>query len=236
MIRLFQFTPSWGIPNASIFCVKLETYLRMTKTPFETVHANDPSKAPKGKLPYIQDGDKIMGDSTLIIEHLKKEYGDLLDSDLTSEQQGISIAVQRLLEDHLYWIILHSRWCDETGWPIIKETFFGVLPEEQREQISKQAREKMRREIYEQGLGHHTEEEMYRLGKEDIDALAVLLTDKNYLLGERPHSIDACVYGTLVNLLFVPFDSTLYQHAKTYPMFFAYCERMRDFLENIKEA
>ncbi len=29
MIRLFQFPPAMGLPNASGFCLKLETWLRM---------------------------------------------------------------------------------------------------------------------------------------------------------------------------------------------------------------
>jgi len=33
MIKLHQFHSCWGIPNASSFCMKLETYLRMTKLP-----------------------------------------------------------------------------------------------------------------------------------------------------------------------------------------------------------
>ena len=34
-IKLYQFPPALGLPNASPFCMKLETYLRMAGLPFE---------------------------------------------------------------------------------------------------------------------------------------------------------------------------------------------------------
>jgi hypothetical protein len=34
VIRLYQYAPAFGLPNASPFCMKLETYLRMAQLPF----------------------------------------------------------------------------------------------------------------------------------------------------------------------------------------------------------
>ena len=35
MIQLYQFEPAFGLPNASPFCMKVETWLRMAALPFE---------------------------------------------------------------------------------------------------------------------------------------------------------------------------------------------------------
>ena len=69
-IRLFAFGSGWGVPFATSapFPLKLATWLRMAQLPFDFVVANDPSKGPKGKSPWIEDGSVRMGDSTLIIE------------------------------------------------------------------------------------------------------------------------------------------------------------------------
>ena len=56
MIRLHQFAPAFGLLNASPFCMKLEMYLRMAGLPYEAVNSGDVMKAPKRKLPYIDDG------------------------------------------------------------------------------------------------------------------------------------------------------------------------------------
>ena len=53
MITLHQFPSAWGLPNASPFCMKVETYLRMCNLPYTTVNVLNPAKGPKGKLPYI---------------------------------------------------------------------------------------------------------------------------------------------------------------------------------------
>ncbi|MBC7944174.1 MAG: glutathione S-transferase N-terminal domain-containing protein, partial [Burkholderiales bacterium] len=84
MIKLYQFEPAFGLPNASPFCMKLETYLRMAGLPFEIAPNANIMKAPKGKMPYIEDNGRAIADSSLIIEYLRKTYGDRLDAKLTS--------------------------------------------------------------------------------------------------------------------------------------------------------
>jgi Glutathione S-transferase, C-terminal domain len=44
MIKLYQFAPAFGLPNASSFCLKLETYLRMVGIPFESVYSIEMGK------------------------------------------------------------------------------------------------------------------------------------------------------------------------------------------------
>jgi hypothetical protein len=48
MIKVHQFAPAFGLPNASPFCMKLETYLRMAGLPFELVDDGNVIKAPQG--------------------------------------------------------------------------------------------------------------------------------------------------------------------------------------------
>ena len=71
MIKLYQFQPAFGLPNASPFCMKVENYLRMAVLPYEIAPNASHFKAPKGKLPYIEDGAKVVADSSFIIEYLK---------------------------------------------------------------------------------------------------------------------------------------------------------------------
>lgn len=80
MIRLHQFPPAYGLPNGSPFCMKVENYLRMTGIPYEVVDDFDLAKAPKGKLPYIEDAERVIADSALILDYLKAAYGDPLDA------------------------------------------------------------------------------------------------------------------------------------------------------------
>ncbi|MGQ0657250.1 MAG: glutathione S-transferase family protein [Chromatiales bacterium] len=227
MIKLYQFRPAFGLPNPSPFCMKVETYLRMTGLPFETVNRVDLRKAPKGKAPYIEDGGRAIGDSGFIVDYLKATYGDPLDGWLSPEQCAIAHAFRRMMEENLYWVLLYSRWFEPEGWAKVSEIFFGGLPAPARWFVPLLARRGIRQELWGHGLGRHSREEIYQLGQRDIDVLADFLGGKVYFMGEQPCSIDAVAYAFLANVLWVPLDSPLKQQVLRHPHFEAYCRRMK---------
>lgn len=127
MLKLYQFERTWGIPNLSPFCCKVETYLRFAGIDYE-VEAVLPTTAPKGKLPYIVDNEMTLADSRFIIFHLKLAYRDL-DDELMDKDLAISVALQRLIEEHLFWIALYSRWqYTDQNWQTNKTAIFSALP------------------------------------------------------------------------------------------------------------
>ena len=227
MIKLYQFEPALGLPNASPFCMKLETYLRMAQLPFELVSNASLLKAPKGKMPYIRDGAKVLGDSGLVIEYLKTSYGDALDSWLNDEQRAVALAFRRLMEENLYWSVLYTRWIEPEGWQMSREIFFASLPAPLKWFLPWLARRGIRGELRGHGMGRHTREEIYAIGKADLSALANFLGVKPYFLGDRPASLDATGYAFIANVLWVPGESPLKHHAAGYPQLEAYCRRMQ---------
>jgi glutathione S-transferase len=229
MIKLFQFEPAFGLPNASPFCMKLETYLRMAGLPFETpkVTLRDMQRAPKGKLPYIEDGGTRLADSTFIIDYLKATYGGALDAWLSPEQAAVALAFQRLLEENLYWVVVHTRWTQPQGWAMTKQAFFDKLPVPLKWIVPNVARRGMLKEMHGHGMGRHGPEEILAIGRRDITALADFLGDKPYFMGEQPCSLDAIAYAFIANLIWPPVESSLKQHARQYPQFETYCRRMR---------
>ena len=227
VIKLFQFPPAFGLPNASPFCMKLETYLRMTELPFEVVRGAHMRTAPKGKLPYIEDGDKRIADSSLIIEYLKQTYGDALDAGLTLEQRAMALAMQRLMEESLYWVMAYSRWIEPAGIALMKQEVFAKMPLPVRVLAPVIGRRVLGKELHGHGIGRHAREEIYEIGKRDITALADFLGAKPFMMGNDPHSLDACAYAFVANLVWTPFEGPLKQHARGYTQFTTYCQRMR---------
>ena len=67
MIEFYKFAPQFGLRDASPYCLKLATYLRLAGVPHETHEIMDPSEGPKQKLPFIRDEGEPIGDSELII-------------------------------------------------------------------------------------------------------------------------------------------------------------------------
>lgn len=226
MIKLYQFPTAWSLPNPSPFCMKLETYLRMAKLPFEIVTVVDPRKALKGKLPIISDDGKKIADSGFIIDYLQQKYGVPLDGHLTAMQKAEALAVRRMLEEHLYWIIVYSRWIDNRYWPITKEAFFGKLKKPLYYFIPQLIQRKTRQDLYRQGIGRHSTAEVYQLGIDDLHALSTLLEQNDFCMGDQPASIDASVYAFLMGIIQPPIHSPLQDYAKSQPHFFSYCERM----------
>ncbi len=173
MITLYQFPPAFGLPNASPFCMKLELYLRMAGLPYRNRHTLDLQRAPKGKLPWIDDDGTVVADSGLIIEYLKRERGDTLDVDLTPLQRAQGLAITRLVEEHLYWVVLNDRWIASPGWEMTKAAVFGRLAWPLRVIVPYVAQRGLRAELRGQGIGRHTPEQIHALGIADIDDLLV---------------------------------------------------------------
>src|SRR5688500_7322832 len=106
MLTLHQPPGGFGVGSVSPFCFKLECYLKMAGVPYKAQMA-DFRRAPKGKVPFIEEDGKLLGDSQHIIEHLKRKHGDPFDAKLSPEQLATGHLVRRVLEETLYWHIIH---------------------------------------------------------------------------------------------------------------------------------
>jgi glutathione S-transferase len=228
MVELYQFPAAFGLPNVSSFCLKLETYLRMAEIPFTSVYGIDMARAPKGKMPYIKDRDLVLGDSNFIIEHLKKTYGDRLDLKLTVTEQAISLALRRLIEENLYWVVIRDRWLEPENWELVKSAFFSELPPIVKSIVPNIARKNIQKQLHGHGMGKHSPDEIHAIGLADLGALSDFLGDKQFFFGGEPTSLDASAYGMLANILWSPFQSPLQDRARNLDNIVAFCTHIRD--------
>lgn len=228
MITFFQFYRAWGLPNASPFCMKVETYLRMAKIPYEVKFVNNPQKSPKRKLPYIKMEGLFYPDSELIVYELKKHFGDVLDEGMTKEQKAIAQLVEVAFAERLYWVEVYMRWQEEAGWNFLKETMFGKLPAISKLIIPQMVRKNMLKELNYQGMGRHNLHEVLQLGMQSLDSLAVILGDNKYFMGDKPTSIDATAFAFLANVICTPMQDPLKQYAMQFTKFIDYCNLMWD--------
>ncbi len=225
MITLYQFPRLMGVPNMSPFCLKLETWLRMAEVKYEMREVADPRKAPKGKLPFIKDQNQIVADSGLIIRHMTKTYDIKLDATLSVADRAIALAFERLLEDHLYWVLLYNRWVDD-NWSKIKQEFFGHMPPVVKTLVPTMIQKKMQGDINSQGMGRHSKEEIYEFGIADLKAAGDFLGDKPYMMGGQPCSVDASLFGFTCNILNVPLRSPLKDYMSKCKNLVAFNQRM----------
>jgi glutathione S-transferase len=226
-LRLYQPRRAFGLPNPSAFCVKLETYLRMADIPYE-VAVGEPQDAPKGKVPWIDDGGYLIGDSTLIIEYLKKTVGDSVDGWLSPHQQAIGHALQKMLEESLYFVSSWNKWVVDNNFAIYSAELFAGMPEEQLKYVPEMVRKKVIEKLQGQGIGRHEPDEIYALGLADVQAFGELLGDGPFLFGDRPTSFDASAFGVIGNLKDGPFDSPVRDRIRATENITGYIDRIRE--------
>lgn len=227
MIELIQFYPTWDLPNVSPFCMKVEVYLKLAHIPYTNRYSNDPKATPTGKKPAIKDGDSFIYDSRLIINYLEAKFGNPLDAHLTASEKATAHAFQRMIEEHLYWGIVYSRWIMPEGLQRITQDWFGKLPWLLRKIVMRKLHKKVLNEMKGQGLGLLKHEEIVTLCNEDIDAISDFLGEKPFFMGDKISSIDACVYATLANIIETPIHWEVTEHAKSKANLLAYCSRIK---------
>jgi glutathione S-transferase len=223
-ITLFQFPRMFGIPNISPFCCKLETWLRMTGIAYEVVDTADPRKGPKGKVPFIRDGALRLGDSALIIEHLKKTRGVDPDAWLDQRQRATSLLARRTVEEHYAFIALYTHFIRDDGWRYT-QAFFDSVPAPVRPLVRALVRRNMRQALDLQGTLRHSDKEIMELAIDDWRAILNVMSDGQYFFGERPSTIDATLFGALATTLMTPVPSPIRDFLGAQSKCVAYAER-----------
>lgn len=227
MIKLYTLPPAFGLRNVSPFCLKVEMALTHLGIPFEHIAEPDPRKSPKGKMPYLVDDDLTIPDSELILEHLdEKSQGGLFGS-LTPEEIAQGRAFSRLAEDHLYWLMVSSRWLEDDWFPHVVSHFFGFVPGIFRGFAAGSARRGVARTLDLHGLGRHTHEEQVGFLRRDLEAIAAVVDTDGYIVGKRLTVYDFTVAGMLSGLMDNEPPTWVSKIANEY-------QPLRDYLERIQ--
>jgi glutathione S-transferase len=219
---------AWGLPSAGPFCLKLETHLRMVGLPYRAVYDPTPFRGPKGKLPWIEHEGRKIGDSGFIIDYLNERFGLDADRSLSAAERGVALSLRRLIEENLYWTLVYDRWVAPENWALTKSVVLGLIPVAVRPLIAPIARRGVRRQLAGHGIGLHARDEIHAIGRRDVDALAGVLGEKPFLLGETATSVDASAYGVLANIMDVPIASPVKDEALGRANLVAYVARMRE--------
>jgi glutathione S-transferase len=223
MIKLYTFPPAFGLRNVSPFCLKVEMALTWLGIPFEIVEIADPRKAPKGKLPYVDIDGQILADSELILSQLDEMTKGKLYGELTDTQKAQGFAFTRLCEDHLYWIMVASRWLDKTWFENIKEGFFGSAPAFLRSAVSGAARRRMRQTYDLHGLGRHNLDEQKNFARRDLNAISDVVSTQRFIVRDEISAFDFTVASLLDNK-----PATWLSHtAEEFPALREYAERVQ---------
>ena len=225
MITLYAFGPYFGLPDGSPHVLKTEIQLRMAGLQYEKDTSGALPRAPKGKLPFIDDAGEIVADTSFIRFHLERKYGFDFDRGLDNAERAEAWSIERMLEDQLYWAALHMRWAIPENFAAGPSQFFAKVPEAMRAEVRDGARAKVLGYLQAQGIGRHSLAEITELGDRSLQSLSHLLGKRPWLMGEKPCGTDATLTGMLAMILTPALDSPLRRRAVTYGNLTGYLDR-----------
>lgn len=229
-VVIYQFVGAYGMRSLSPFCTKLESYLRLAGISYRS-RLGDPRKAPMGKLPYADVTGERVGDSGAIIDRCRALHDDALDAVLNEEQRALGHLARRTAEEHLYWGLLCARWGDDRVWKeSYRQAIANALPRPVRAFLPGIIRRGVRKSTVAHGLGRQEPAEVTRRVERDLEALAALIGDKPFLLGDTPTSFDCSVYAMVEHLRRTPVEHPTFVAARESGAMVAYCERMNERL------
>jgi len=233
MVKLYGFGSNFGLTDASPFVLKLHTWLKMARLEYKTVNRfSNMQKAPKGKLPFIEDGKITLGDSAMIIKHLENQYVIDLDHWLNPEQKVISFMISKTLEEYWYWCLIYSRWIDDDCWPVVEQEFFRKLSFPLRKVLPFVARRGIMIGAHKQGISRHSREEVIALTEETAANLSTLLEGRMFVMGDQLANVDATVFGFLAQFVLTKFDNPYNEAVRRYANLLRYCQNMQSTFFN----
>lgn len=225
MIVLYGIGPGFGLPEISPYVTKTEVQLKMMKLDYVKQQGTREA-SPKGQLPYIDDGQTLVADSTFIRRHLEDTRGIDLDAGLDERQRAEAWAIERMIENHFNWASGYARWMLPENFARGPAHFFDSAPDHIRDALREDVRGQVADNMRIAGLGRHAPHEIVELGTRSLSALSMLLGWKPYLMGDRPCGLDATAFGALAGLMTPFFDSALRDRSLEYANLVAYVDRM----------
>lgn len=224
MITLYGFGPAFGLPDPSAFVVKAEVLLKMAGEAYDNRRA-DPRKGPRGKLPWIDDCGRIVPDSTLIRFHLEASRGIDFDKGLSDQQKGAAWALEKMLEDHVYWLIIMERWRDPSNFAKGPRMFFDRVPGLLRPLVIGMVGREVSRTLRGQGIGRYSPEERGEIAGRAALAVSRCLGDKSWLFGDEPCGADATAYAFVASAMCPRFEGPIRRAFESHANLAAYAER-----------
>jgi glutathione S-transferase len=212
-IFVCTFRPVPHVYSICPFGIKIESFLRINKIPYEPVFGSKMSS--KGMMPYIRLDDPDCGDeipdSNVILARLQEELKQqeqvgYSESHLTPAQRATAHMLIRMLEEHTSPVGFYYRYglnmaqfsealdlADRFA-PGMAERWGKFQPD------NTKAKTKYR------GLSRHSDEELWDFSNDDLQAISDHLGDEPYYFGDRPSLADCAVFGHVSQLLWIPID------------------------------
>ncbi|KAK3772104.1 hypothetical protein RRG08_061188 [Elysia crispata] len=218
-VVLYQLPRGPYTPSLTPFAVKLETYLRLAKIPYQNEFSF--KRSSKGKIPWISYNGQAVADSQISMELLNSKFGVDLNKSLTDVEKAQAHAFRMMVEESFYWCMAYFRW--------VYEKYAHCLTLTGPKFVLYFMRRKVKQHLYAQGISRHSTEEIKKKLIQDLQALSAQLGDKKFLMGDNPTEVDCSAFGMLTWLVFSSHDDiTMGMVKERFPSLYRYTMRMKE--------
>jgi glutathione S-transferase len=236
MITLYTFGPFLGTPDSSPFVIKTMVLLKLAGLEYRE-QTGGLFRAPKGLLPFVDDEGETIADSTFIRFHLEQKYHLDFDAGLSAADRATAWSIEKMVEEHLYFALLDLRWTNRANFARGIAKMFDVIPAPMRPLARLVMRRRTIGRTRGHGMGRHSRDQIERLAIRDLDALAAILGDRSFLMGERPCAVDAAVFGMVAALMTPVLESPVIDAARAHSNLASYRDRiMRQYFSALESA
>ncbi|KAK5992311.1 Failed axon connections-like-like protein [Cladobotryum mycophilum] len=238
-VVLYRGFPSKGTYVWSPFVIKLEARLRFAGLRYH-VEQGSTSKAPRGKVPYLEiahGGESVsIGDSSLIVKHLiEADVCEDLNAKLSPSDRARDATLRAFLEDKLYFFGTYEKWND--NYYTMRSGVLSAVPWPLQILVGLLAYRSVSRTLYGQGTGRFTSEEVAGFRRESWEHINALVTEVHLkspdgqspfwvLGGQTPSEADSVVFGFIVAGLVCDAAPDTQNIINGYPALTDYAERI----------
>ncbi|KYQ99843.1 glutathione S-transferase domain-containing protein [Tieghemostelium lacteum] len=202
IVYVYEFgaTTSQGVPSNSPFCAKVLLFLEFANIPYKRV----PSRptGPRSKLPFIYYNGQFVYDSQFILEFLMKEFNV---TQLVPQDDALAtrdLVIRKFFDDTMTPVTMYPRWYDEKYSPTFINGVIVVPP--YLAFIRNYVVKNIRKQLYASGIGRYPAEEVYKMGRDYIDAISNLLGAQQFFLGDTLSLCDLTAFCLLIQFRYSP--------------------------------
>uniref|UniRef100_A0A7E4W6F9 Thioredoxin-like_fold domain-containing protein n=1 Tax=Panagrellus redivivus TaxID=6233 RepID=A0A7E4W6F9_PANRE len=224
IVYLYQFPRPHYVPNASPFALKVETYLKSHKIPYEVIESYKLRSA-HGLIPFIEFNGKHIADSRLILKHLSAHFNEI---ELTKSPDNAleETFIARFVDDTVLMSANAERVQDKV-FDAVGEMIKGVLPQVFKYPLGLAFRSFAKEKFIENGFGRHTIKEQSKLLNTDLEAINVFLESRGRHEARKLSIAECTIFGHLAPSYFLPRPLKIQKTINTqFPL-------IRDFMQSV---
>ncbi|CAJ0598118.1 unnamed protein product [Cylicocyclus nassatus] len=228
-VYLYQFPRAKALPNLSPFCLKIETFLRANKIPYEVCPLLM-GRSQYGLLPFVELNGEHIADSQIIMDRLQKHFNvKQLDN---PKDRAIARAIDRMMDSHTFLLQYQYKLIDNDN-SLVEIAFRdGGFPEAILPIIVPPMAYMMRRKASQKvagSIGKLSDDNYKDLLRKDYDAYQTLLGQQKFMFGDEISAADCTLFGQLATTIYLPINNYAKEVLKEeYPKLVQYCDRIRD--------